>query len=304
MPADGDRKPAISAIRVVLPAPLGPSRPVTPGPTVMVMPLTATTLPYHRRHGLEGDRAHSGFTAPPAAVAHHDARQAPGTEGDHHHEVRRGHPRAGRRGDGEVVGEGGHRAAVEGVRREQAGDLADPGLALLLGDPLDGQHHSVAKQQHGDGGHHREAAAHGDRRDEAGDPGQGQGEQHGQQGGLGGALRLLGEVELAEDGADVEATIGTGGRSASRQVATPSGPPRTRRRRAAGRGRARSCRAGGRARTAPGPAPPRRCSAGSACPTRSARSRWAAGRARRATITPTMITAGSRLSPSSRNGST
>ena len=33
---------------VVLPAPLGPSRPVTPGPTVKLMSLTATTLPYQR----------------------------------------------------------------------------------------------------------------------------------------------------------------------------------------------------------------------------------------------------------------
>ena len=33
---------------VLLPAPLGPSRPVTPGPIVIVTSLTATTLPYHR----------------------------------------------------------------------------------------------------------------------------------------------------------------------------------------------------------------------------------------------------------------
>ena len=32
---------------VVLPAPFGPSSPVTPGPSVIVMSLTATTLPYH-----------------------------------------------------------------------------------------------------------------------------------------------------------------------------------------------------------------------------------------------------------------
>ena len=34
--------------RVDLPAPFGPSRPVTPGPMVIVMSLTATTLPYQR----------------------------------------------------------------------------------------------------------------------------------------------------------------------------------------------------------------------------------------------------------------
>ena len=48
MPVDGARKPDIIAIRVDLPAPLGPSRPVTPGPMVIVTSLTATTLRYHR----------------------------------------------------------------------------------------------------------------------------------------------------------------------------------------------------------------------------------------------------------------
>src|SRR5258706_12396335 len=32
---------------VVLPAPFGPSNPVTPAPSAMLMSLTATTLPYH-----------------------------------------------------------------------------------------------------------------------------------------------------------------------------------------------------------------------------------------------------------------
>ena len=40
--------PAIMCIMVDFPAPFGPSRPVTPGPIVIVMSLTATTLPYHR----------------------------------------------------------------------------------------------------------------------------------------------------------------------------------------------------------------------------------------------------------------
>ena len=48
VPRDGGRKPAIMCSRVVLPAPFGPSSPVTPGPRVMVMLLTATTLPYQR----------------------------------------------------------------------------------------------------------------------------------------------------------------------------------------------------------------------------------------------------------------
>ncbi len=48
VPADGARNPAIMWISVDLPAPLGPSRPVMPGPIVMVTSLTATTLPYQR----------------------------------------------------------------------------------------------------------------------------------------------------------------------------------------------------------------------------------------------------------------
>src|SRR5579884_61877 len=48
VPRDGSRKPEIMWSRVDFPAPLGPSRPVTPGPRVMVMSLTATTFPYQR----------------------------------------------------------------------------------------------------------------------------------------------------------------------------------------------------------------------------------------------------------------
>ena len=48
MPVEGARKPPIMLMRVDFPAPFGPSRPVTPGPIVMVMSLTATTLPNQR----------------------------------------------------------------------------------------------------------------------------------------------------------------------------------------------------------------------------------------------------------------
>src|SRR5690606_41743896 len=48
VPADGTVKPLIMPMSVDLPAPLGPSRPVTPGPTVIDTSLTATTLPYQR----------------------------------------------------------------------------------------------------------------------------------------------------------------------------------------------------------------------------------------------------------------
>src|SRR6201993_3051765 len=48
VPLDGSRKPAIICRIVDLPAPFGPSSPVTPGPTDIVMSLTATTLPYQR----------------------------------------------------------------------------------------------------------------------------------------------------------------------------------------------------------------------------------------------------------------
>src|ERR1700724_3157873 len=47
-PLDGARNPAIRCSRVDFPAPLGPSRPVTPWPMVIVMSLIATTFPYHR----------------------------------------------------------------------------------------------------------------------------------------------------------------------------------------------------------------------------------------------------------------
>src|ERR1700680_4345155 len=47
-PRDGARNPAIRCSRVDFPAPLGPSRSVTPWLMVIVMSLIATTFPYHR----------------------------------------------------------------------------------------------------------------------------------------------------------------------------------------------------------------------------------------------------------------
>jgi hypothetical protein len=47
-PREGGRNPAAMCSRVDLPAPFGPSRPVTPGPIAIVMSLIATTLPYQR----------------------------------------------------------------------------------------------------------------------------------------------------------------------------------------------------------------------------------------------------------------
>ena len=49
-------------IRVDLPAPLGPSRPVTPGPIVIVTSLTATTLPNQRDTVVDLERAHETDT--------------------------------------------------------------------------------------------------------------------------------------------------------------------------------------------------------------------------------------------------
>src|SRR5664280_2115228 len=46
-PADGRSRPATRWSSVLLPAPFGPRRPVTPGSRLNVMSLTATTLPYH-----------------------------------------------------------------------------------------------------------------------------------------------------------------------------------------------------------------------------------------------------------------
>ena len=47
-PADGASSPAIRCSNVLLPAPLGPSRPVTPGSRLKLTSLTATTFPYQR----------------------------------------------------------------------------------------------------------------------------------------------------------------------------------------------------------------------------------------------------------------
>ena len=58
-PSDGPASPAIMCNRVVLPAPLGPNRPVTPGPTCRDTSFTATTLPYHL------DTARTSMVAPP-----------------------------------------------------------------------------------------------------------------------------------------------------------------------------------------------------------------------------------------------
>ena len=52
---------------VVLPAPLGPSRPVTPGPSVKETPFTATTFPYQRETSATSTAA-SGVPAIPFAV--------------------------------------------------------------------------------------------------------------------------------------------------------------------------------------------------------------------------------------------
>ena len=51
MPEEGRRKPDIMWRRVLLPAPLGPRRPVMPGPMLKEMSFTATRLPYQRDTG-------------------------------------------------------------------------------------------------------------------------------------------------------------------------------------------------------------------------------------------------------------
>ena len=56
---------------VDLPAPFGPRRPVTPGPSTNEMSLTATTLPYQREHAEQlhgrprGELALGGCTGGP-----------------------------------------------------------------------------------------------------------------------------------------------------------------------------------------------------------------------------------------------
>ena len=48
VPADGRSRPGEQVQQRVLPAPFGPSSPVTPGPSANETSLTATTLPYQR----------------------------------------------------------------------------------------------------------------------------------------------------------------------------------------------------------------------------------------------------------------
>ena len=75
-PCDGRSSPAIMWSSVDLPAPLGPSRPVTPGPSANETSLTATTLPYQRETSLSsmagaqlGVAAADGLIAAAVAVA-------------------------------------------------------------------------------------------------------------------------------------------------------------------------------------------------------------------------------------------
>src|SRR4051812_48826804 len=73
VPLDGARKPAIRLMRVDLPAPFGPSRPVTPGPMVIVTSLTATTLPNQREVWSISIVVMGGSQPDLAVAAHQDA---------------------------------------------------------------------------------------------------------------------------------------------------------------------------------------------------------------------------------------
>src|SRR6476646_6093871 len=66
-PAEGSSSPAIRWRSVDLPAPFGPRRPVTPGPSPNEMSLTATTLPYQRATWLTSRAATTGEVAGGAA---------------------------------------------------------------------------------------------------------------------------------------------------------------------------------------------------------------------------------------------
>ncbi len=55
VPSDGLSSPASMCRIVDLPAPFGPSNPVTPAPRMNEMSLTATTLPYQRETAQELD---------------------------------------------------------------------------------------------------------------------------------------------------------------------------------------------------------------------------------------------------------
>src|SRR3954452_18396264 len=121
---------------VVLPAPFGPSRPVTPGFSVMVMSLTATTLPYQR----ETLTRSTVVTAPPF-VCDCGARFAHSSRSQCRHPT------------------------VAGEQEEQAGDDEGHGLdAVHRAEPADVDAGAGAGQQPG-----ADAA---DQRHRAGQPGQ------------------------------------------------------------------------------------------------------------------------------------
>src|SRR5690606_23641207 len=190
VPVDGARKPPIMLMRVDFPAPLGPSRPVTPGPMVMVMSLTATTWPNQREtwsmervlmdgaHSLRGGWRATGWAGSHAhlPVAAHQEPVAGGDqaqgEDDVHHALSGAGSGAAREG-GRGAQEGGLHAVEDGDRGEQA-DPGDGGAAaaLVVGDRLEGGDRPVGDGQDGDHGGDAEAAARGDRRDDQADAGE------------------------------------------------------------------------------------------------------------------------------------
>src|SRR3954465_11388900 len=147
-PLEGDRKPPIMWMSVDLPAPFGPSSPVTPGPTVIVTPLTATTLPYHR----DTSRSSRTLTVPPGRPLANRSLCARLPEPQVQDGQRAGHDGRAHEREHRTADAGRRRlrrrhlgpqrpdldAVDEVERREHAGPAGDRELGLVLRDALDG----------------------------------------------------------------------------------------------------------------------------------------------------------------------
>src|SRR3954464_9960687 len=171
LPFEGARNPAIMWMRVDLPAPLGPSRPVTPGPIVMVTPLTATTLPYHR----ETTRSWRTLTGPPDRAPANRSLCARLPEPQVQDGQRAGHDGRAHEREHRTADAGRRRlrrrhlgpqrpdldAVDEVERREHAGPAGDRELGLVLRDALDGADRGRADEVDRHHRGHAEAAAWG-----------------------------------------------------------------------------------------------------------------------------------------------
>ncbi len=140
VPVEGRGSPTSSRSAWILPAPFGPSRPVTPGPIVIDTSLTATTLRYHRETWSMLIVAH-GSDRPVAGERAADRSRA--AISSDHQDVEDDAITAPASG-GVTVAVGGVEQedlhpVDQRVRREQPRDLADGVVADAGRDALDGR---------------------------------------------------------------------------------------------------------------------------------------------------------------------